>query len=79
VFGAYIPLIPTTIGTALHNTVEVSVYDNSGISAYGFIQMILEEFSIAMRIIPMQIRYEQELGLGFAVYDVDILGDSFCS
>jgi len=41
--------------------------------------MILEEFSVAMRIVPMQVGDEQELGLGFAVYDVDILGDSFCS
>jgi hypothetical protein len=78
-FGAYITLVSATIGTTLHNAVEVSVDDDSSISAYRFIQMILEEFSVAMRIIPMQVGDEQELGLGFAVNDVDILGDSFCS
>jgi hypothetical protein len=41
--------------------------------------MVLQKFAVAMRIVPMQVRDEQELGLGFAVNDVDILGDSFCS
>ena len=41
--------------------------------------MALQKFPVAMRIVPMQVGDEQELGLGFAVNDVDILGDSFCS
>jgi hypothetical protein len=55
VFFTDVFLAPAWVATPLHEAKAVTINDDARISAYGFVQMVFEQPSVAMGIVPMQV------------------------
>jgi hypothetical protein len=74
VFGTNQRFVSTTVIFPTHAAVGVAIEYNGSIPLDGFVQMVFEQASIAMGVVPMQVAHEQELLPRLAGYFVDVSG-----
>jgi hypothetical protein len=61
VFGTDEGLVCSTVIFPTHAAVCVAIQYDGGIPLDGFVQMVFQQPSIAMGVVPMQVAHEQEL------------------
>jgi hypothetical protein len=74
VFGTNQGLVGTTVIFPTHAAVSVAIEYNGSIPLDGFVQMVFQQPSIAMGIVPMQVAHKQELLPRLAGYFVNVSG-----
>jgi hypothetical protein len=74
VFGANQGRVGSTVIFPTHAAVGVAIEYDGSIPLDGFVQMVFQQASIAMGIVPMQVAHEQELLPRLAGYFVNVSG-----